>query len=458
MDNVIYKSIRELIDLLKKKKISVTELSKLYLKQIERVNPELNAIIQKNEDILEKARMKDDNFEEYSKKEPLFGIPITIKDSIDTAGIITTGGTKGREKYIPKEDATIVKRLKEAGAIILGKTNTPELTLEYETTNEIFGRTNNPYNLSKSPGGSSGGEAAAVAAGCSAFGIGSDTAGSIRLPAHFCGISGFKGTKGRVPATGCVIPNEVGIVDELTQLGPLTRYISDLNLVMNIIHGPDGSDPNCVPVDWPESINLKNSDLKGIYYLDNGIYELDKEVRKSILKTVEFLQEKGIKIIEKKPPELDNTFSLFKRIFTADGWNWKYRLLEKYNTIDELKEKPDRAINGIEFNKLIGELQNFRKKNLEFMKDYDFIISPVTAFAARDHGFSYENKGVIAAFSYTMIYNILGWPAVSLRVSETEDNLPIGTQIASTPWREDVCLSLAREVEKGLGGWVKPVL
>ncbi|MGM0438569.1 MAG: amidase [Bacillota bacterium] len=456
MGEIIYSSIRELVDLLKKRKISVVELTKLYLQQIEEVNPELNAIVQKNEDVLKMAKEKDKNFEKYSKKEPLFGIPITIKDSIDTAGIITTGGTKGRKGYIPEKDATVVKKLKEAGAIILGKTNTPELTLEYETMNEIYGKTNNPYNIDKSPGGSSGGEAAAIAAGCSAFGIGSDTAGSIRLPAHFCGISGLKPTKGRVPATGCIIPNDIGLVDELTQLGPLTRYVNDLNLVMDVIHGPDGSDPNCVPVGWPEFINLNNTELKGIYYLDNEIYELDEEVRESILKTVEFLKNKGIKIIEKKPPELDKTFSLFKKIFSADGWTWKYRLLEKYGTIDKLKENPKRAINGIEFNELIGKLQRFRKKNLEFMKDYDFIISPVTAFAARDHGFSYDEKGVIAAFSYTMVYNLLGWPAVSIRVSETDDNLPIGVQLASTPWREDVCLSLAQEIENEFGGWVKP--
>ena len=455
MDDIIYNSINVLVDLLKEKEISVTELTKLYLKQIERYNPKLNAIVQLNDKVLKKAKEKDDNFEKAIKNEPLFGIPITIKDSIDTAGIITTGGTKGRKYYIPEKDATVVKRLKEAGAIILGKTNTPELTLEYETINEIYGRTNNPYNLNKSPGGSSGGEAAAVATGCSAFGIGSDTAGSIRLPAHFCGISGIKPTKGRVPATGGIIPNDIGIVDELSQYGPLARNIKDLNLIMNILKGPDGSDPNTVPVNWsnPQKINI--NDLKGIYYLDNGIYDLDNEIKESVLKTVKILDDRGIEIIEKKPPMINKTFSLFKRIFSADGWTWKYRLLEKYGTIDKLKENPERAINGIEFNKLIGELQRFRKKNLEFMRDYDFIISPVTAFAARDHGFSYNEKGVIAAFSYTMIYNLLGWPAVVIPINQSKEGLPIGVQIASTPWREDVCLSLAEKLENEFGGWQK---
>ena len=458
MKDLIYKPISELINLITKREISVVELTSLYLEQINKVNPDLNAVVTKNSEALKNAKEKDNNFENLNCQKPLFGLPITIKDSIDTAGIITTGGTKGRKNYIPEKDAAVVKRLKEAGAIILAKTNTPELTLEYETINEIHGRTNNPYNLEKSPGGSSGGEAAAVAAGCSAFGIGSDTAGSIRLPAHFCGITGLKGSRGRVPTTGGIIPNDVGIIDQLTEFGPLTRHVSDLNLIMDVISGPDGSDPNCVPLKWPEVVSPANSKLRGIYYLDNGIYELDKKTKDSILKVVNSLKDKNVEIKHKKPPELDYTFSLFKKIFSADGWNWKYRLLKKYNTIKKVKSNPEKAINGIEFNKLIGKLQRFRKKNIEFMQEYDFIISPVTAFAAQDHGFSYEEKRIVSAFSYTMIYNLLGWPAVSLRISETEDNLPIGIQIASTPCQEKLCIFLAQMIENEFGGWTRPPL
>ncbi len=351
MAEIIFKSVRELVNLLKEKEISSTRLTELFIDQIERVNSDLNAIVKINEKVLNKAKEKDRKFAEENKNKPLYGLPITIKDSIDTVDIVTTGGTKGRKNYFPEKDATVVKRLKDAGAIILGKTNTPELTLEYETNNDIYGRTNNPYDINKSPGGSSGGAAAAVATGCSPLDIGSDTAGSIRLPAHFCGISGLKGSRGRVPTTGSIVPNGIGIVNDLTQLGPLSRYVSDLEYVMKIITGPDGRDPNIMPVKWYDSDLVDNSNLKGVYYLDNKIFEVDDKIKESVLKTVALLKDKGVKIKEVKPPKLDKTFSLFKRIFSADGWNWKYRLLEKYNTIDEVKENPQKALNGIEFNK-----------------------------------------------------------------------------------------------------------
>ncbi|MGM0411243.1 MAG: amidase, partial [Bacillota bacterium] len=438
------------------KEISSTELTKIFLDRIENVNDKINAVVKVNKNALKEAKRIDENYEKYKDK-ALYGLGITIKDSIDTVGIVTTGGTKGRENYVPREDASVVKRLKEEGAIILGKTNTPELTLEYETNNKIYGKTNNPYDLNKSPGGSSGGAAAAVATGCSAFDIGSDTAGSIRLPAHFCGICGIRGTKGRVASTGSIIPNGIGITNNLTQLGPLTRYVEDLDLVMQVISAPDGKDPNVIPMDWKNYNSVKKDKLKGIYYLDNGIYKVDDNIKKGVLKTVDFLKSQGIKIEKAQPPALDKTFSLFKRIFSADGWNWKYSLLKKYNTIDEVKENSKKALNGIEFNKLLGEWQEFREKNLKFMKDYDFIISPVTAFAAQEHGFSY-NKEVIAAFSYTMIYNLLGWPALTMPISKTKKGLAIGVQIASLPWREDISLSLAKILEKENGGFKKPPL
>ncbi len=456
MDEIIYNSATDLINLLKKRKISSTELTKEFLNQIESVNDKINAVVKINENVLKEVKKLDNNYDKYKDK-ALFGLGITIKDSIDTAGIVTTGGTMGRKNYVPGKDASVVKKLKDEGAIILGKTNTPELTLEYETNNKIYGKTNNPYDLNKSPGGSSGGAAAAVATGCSAFDIGSDTAGSIRLPAHFCGISGIRGTKGRVASTGSIIPNGIGITNNLTQIGPLTRYVEDLDLVMQVISGPDGHDPNVVPINWKNYNSVKKDKLKGIYYLDNGIYEVDNNIKKRVLKTVDFLKSQGIKIEKAKPPTLNKTFSLFKRVFSADGWNWKYNLLKKYKTIDEVRENPKKALNGIEFNKLLGEWQDFREKNVKFMNDYDFIISPVTAFAAREHGFSY-NKEVIAAFSYTMIYNLLGWPALSMPISKTEKGLPIGVQIATSPWREDIALAVASELENEFRFNFKPEL
>ena len=174
-------------------------------------------------------------------------MPITIKDSLDTAGIISTAGTKGHASFIPQQDATVVARLHAAGAILLGKINTSEITMSYETDNAVYGRTNNPYDLNCTPGGSSGGAAAIIAAGGSPLDIGSDTGGSIRVPSHFCGITGIKPTSGRVPRTGH-IPPFGGVLDFLTQLGPMARFVEDLNLVLPIIVSVDGRDPEVIPM------------------------------------------------------------------------------------------------------------------------------------------------------------------------------------------------------------------
>ncbi|ETW91961.1 MAG: hypothetical protein ETSY1_45910, partial [Candidatus Entotheonella factor] len=190
------------------------------------VNPSLNAVIKLSaERALDEARVADQAVLNGGELGPLHGVPMTIKDSLDTAGVVSTGGTKGRESYTPQEDATVVARLREAGAILLGKTNTPELTLAGETNNLIYGQTNNPYDLSRTPGGSSGGAGAIIAAGGSPLDMGSDTGGSIRLPSHFCGIAGIKPTSGRVPRTGHVVPFGLGAVDALTQNGPMARFV-----------------------------------------------------------------------------------------------------------------------------------------------------------------------------------------------------------------------------------------
>ena len=232
MDDVIYASATDLARAIRAKAISSAEVVQVYLQRIEAVNPHLNAVVQlRPEAALAEARAADAALARRQVLGPLHGVPMTIKDSLDTAGIITTGGTTGRASFVPAQDATVVARLRQAGAILLGKTNTPELTLWGETDNLVYGRTNNPFDLTRTPGGSSGGAAAIIAAGGSPLDIGSDTRGSIRLPAHFNGIAGIKPTSGRVPRTGHIVPWGLGAVDALTQLGPLARSVEDLGLI-----------------------------------------------------------------------------------------------------------------------------------------------------------------------------------------------------------------------------------
>src|SRR5262245_41161650 len=202
-------------------RLSSEAVTRAHLDRIAAVNPKLNAVVQlRAEGALAEARAAD--AVPRSKRGLLHGVPLTVKDSLDTAGIVTTAGTMGRAAFVPQEDATVVRRLRAAGAIVMGKTNTPDLTLGYETTNLVYGRTGNPYDPGRTSGGSSGGASAIVAAGGSPLEVGTDTGGSIRLPAHFCGVAGLKPTAGRVPRSGHVI-DYAGASQFLTHVGPIAR-------------------------------------------------------------------------------------------------------------------------------------------------------------------------------------------------------------------------------------------
>ena len=238
---LIHSSVSALARAVQAKQVSSMEVVQACLDRIDQVNPQLNAVVQLAATrALEEAREADEALARGESNGPLHGVPMTIKDSLDTAGLISTGGTKGRESFIPQQDATVVRRLREAGAILLGKTNTPEFTLSFETNNLIYGRTNNPYDTSRTPGGSSGGAAAIVAAAGAPFDIGSDFGGSIRLPSHLCGIAGLKPSSGRVPRTGHIYPFG-GVQDSFQQIGPLARYVEDLALILPLIAGPTSS-------------------------------------------------------------------------------------------------------------------------------------------------------------------------------------------------------------------------
>ena len=227
--------------------LSSVEAVEACLRRIAVVNPAINAVVRLADGAIEAARAADAARRRGDVLGPLHGVPFTIKDSLDTAGVTTTAGTVGWAGRVPDRDATVVARLKAAGGILLGKTNTPEFTWANEADNLVYGRTSNPYDLERSCGGSSGGSAAIVAAGGSPFDIGSDTGDSIRQPSHVCGVAGLKPTSGRVPRTGHH-PSYRGLLESFTQLGPIARRVEDLCLILPIIAGPDGEDPHIAPV------------------------------------------------------------------------------------------------------------------------------------------------------------------------------------------------------------------
>src|SRR3954467_4804155 len=259
--DLTFLSACEMAGLIRSRKLSPVELVQAHLKRIETVNPKINAYVQVDaERALAAGRHAEKAVLENKTLGALHGVPISIKSAIGVAGMRCEAGTKLRTGHVATQDAPLVARLRRAGAIILGMTNTPELLMAWETDNLLYGRTNNPWNLSRTAGGSSGGEAAAIASGCSAGGVGSDGGGSIRVPAHFCGICGLKPTPGRIPVSGH-FPQSVGPFALLGVVGPMARTVSDLKLFFEVMQGPDIGDPSAspVPVRWPEwSLNLEN--------------------------------------------------------------------------------------------------------------------------------------------------------------------------------------------------------
>ena len=452
---VIARSIRQ-------GEISSAEITRAYLQRIAELNAELNAIVRlEAEQAIDAAVRADAALAKGGEVGPLHGVPMTLKDSIDTAGVTTTYGTLGRRAFVPTRDATVAARLKAAGAVLLGKTNTPEFTLSFETDNLVYGRTSNPFALDRSPGGSSGGAAAAVAASLCAFDIGSDTGGSIRVPSHCCGTAGLKPTQGRVPRTGHAIAYG-GLHDGLTQLGPIARSVNDLELILRVIAGPDGRDPFVVPASLQDSRDVDVGKLRIGWHADNGIYTPTTEIQAVTAAAAESLAKAGAATREVVPTPIPSTneelLALF--VWNADGGAWIQRLLDAAGTDTPhpaiaAQISAEYMVDGAEMTRLMAARDQFRAGMLLFMQDYDALITPVAGFPAPLFG-SAEDDALFPGYSYTQVYNLSGQPAVVVRCGTSPEGLPIGVQIAARPWREDVALAVARRLEEEFGGWRAP--
>jgi amidase len=438
--------------------VSSVEVVEACLARIAAVNPRLNAVVAFAPDPLERARTADADLARGVVRGPLHGVPFTAKDSLDTAGVVTTAGSVGWRQRVPDRDATVVARVREAGAILLGKTNTPEFTWSDETDNDVYGRTSNPYDLSRTPGGSSGGAGSIVAAGGSPFDIGSDTGDSIRQPAHVCGIAGIKPTQGRVPRTGHW-PSFAGHVASLQQLGPLARRVEDLDLVLRVIAGPDGEDPHVAPVPLGEPGAVAVSGLHVVAFTDNGIRHPTPETVSAVEAAVAALAESGAAITWEVPPDLDEAWSIWDRMIRDDGYGWLKRLvagagtprLGSYDTRGWIQPRP--PIPGDELSALLESADRMRSRLLRWFQRADLIVCPAMPQPAIHHG---ESNEPWFGDTYSDVHNLTGWPAVVVRGATSAEGLPIGVQLIGRPWREDVALAAASVVEAASGGWQPP--
>jgi Asp-tRNA(Asn)/Glu-tRNA(Gln) amidotransferase A subunit family amidase len=468
MPELTFLSAVSMAEQIRQRKLSPVELVEAHLARIERLNPKLNAFVQVDaEGALRQARAAEVAVVRGEELGPLHGVPVSIKSSMGVEGMRCEAGTKLRAGFVATQDAPLVSRLRKAGAIILGTTNTPELLMAWETDNLLYGRTNNPWDLLRTPGGSSGGEAAAIAAGCSAGGVGSDGGGSIRVPAHFSGICGLKPTPGRIPATGH-FPTSVGPFALLGVVGPMARTAADLKVLFEVMQGPDDGDPSSAPVRvrWPERDGLRK--LRIGYFEDDGRTPVTAETRAAVRTAAEELKRAGFSVEPLRPEGLEQARRLWWQFFGIAGGMMlgamtKGREADLSPMLRQFSSwvaaEPPHTGQTLLDTWIMRDV--LRMQVFSQMRQYPILLCPVASIPAFRHGErSWNIDGQIVqyldAWSYTEWFNLLGTPAVAVPVGRSDEGLPIGVQIVARPWEEELVLAVAAELEAQHGGWQAP--
>ena len=470
MSELTFHSALSMAEQIRQRKISPLELLDAHLARIANLNPRLNAFVQvddararRDAQVLESAAVRGEF------RGPLHGVPVSIKSSLEVAGLCCASGTKLRAGRIAAKDAVLVSRLKAAGAIVLGITNTPELLMAWETDNLLYGRTNSPWDLARTPGGSSGGEAAAIAAGCSAGGVGSDGGGSIRVPAHFSGICGLKPTPGRIPSTGHY-PVSAGPFALLGVVGPMARTVGDLQVLFEVMAGPDDGDPSSAPVPLHK---IQRDDLKQIrigYFEDDGRTPVTPETREAVRTAAEALERAGLQVVPFRPDGLEQARDLWWKLFGTAGGMMLGPLTKGQESeispilkefLNWVASEPPHTGQTLLYTWLLRD--ELRNQILAQMQVFPILLCPAAAIPAFRHGervWKVAGKTVkyLDAWSYTEWFNLLGNPGAVVPVGQSAEGLPIGVQIVGRPWEEELVLAVATEVERECGGFRKPPL
>jgi amidase len=436
--------------------VTSRELVERTLGRLEAVR-ELNAVVAWEPERALAGADEADRERAVGDARPLLGLPVTIKDSLDVAGWPTTAGVVAARDRIAERDATTVARLREAGAVVIAKTNLPECSSDAETDNALFGRTDNPHDRERTPGGSSGGEAALMGADASLFGLGADGGCSIRLPSHYCGGVGLRPTGGRVPATGSWPSTRATGMFDLSCIGPMGRYVEDLDLMLSVIAGADGIDPLAPPVPVPTFGRFDGP-------LRVGFYTADPHTVPTAT-TVEAVRQAAAAIGEAEeiepPPAADANDVVFGCIGADGGAHIKEAAGDGPHTprfqafLDEaLPAEPPSAVEAFAN---LRRLFDLRARIRSHLLPYDIVVCPVAPGPAPRHGEApAEGPGAAPSgyswLNYCSTYSVAGLPVATLPVT-AEDGLPIGVQIVAPAFREDLALAAARRVESAFGGF-----
>lgn len=431
--------------LIRERRLSPVELMEAVLDRIAKLDAELNAFCEIDRDgAIDAARSAEEILSTGGPLGPLHGVPIAIKDLIATKGMRTTFGSKLYENFVPDEDDTCVARLKAAGAIIVGKTNVPEFGYQGITDNRIFGTTRSPWNLEKTPGGSSGGSGVAVATGMVALALGNDGGGSIRIPASFCGIYGIKPSFGRVPLyPGCRDPRFPGASswESLECNGPMTRTVADSALILSVIAGPSHMDRHSLPDEGLDYLaSVRDQNLKGLrvaYSLDWGYAPVDPVVRRTVEDAVKVFEDLGCQV-EMAHPGFSDPLEAFWTLVARDTDLRSLRKLAKERGDEmgaQLRGLLERNWTAEELTDAHFTRQDVSNKMSRFMETYDLLLTPTLAVPPFGHGINgpaeIDGREVSDAqwLALTFPLNLTGQPAATVPAGWTDDGLPVGLQI-----------------------------
>ncbi len=472
MNELLTLSARQLSARLRAGAVSAVEVVRTHIHRIEQVNPALNALVaDRFEAALDEARAADVRLASDPSSPPLLGVPCTIKEVIGVRGMPHTAGIWARRHQQATTDATVVRRLKRAGAIVLGVSNAPEGGLWHETSNPVYGRTHNPHDLWRTPGGSSGGEGALVAAGATPFGLGSDTGGSIRIPAGFCGVAGHKPTGGWVPNTGHY-PHAPDTDDPVMVIGPLARSATDLWTLLCILCGPDGIDPLCgrdsgADPDDPDGIDW--SEVTVMPLPEVGAMVVRPEVRAAVHRAARLLSERGARIAPYSGPDLSQAFALWSAMLTESGASYAEILRpDATSSIQgELLRWPlgrshhaggVLALMGIEaaLARLPGSTEALAQSARQLRVDFHVAIGPRTVVvhpvypraAPRHRGMVLRDPRDVGC---TTAFNLTESPVTVVPVDVDRNGLPIGVQLAGRRGSDALTIAAAVAIEADLG-------
>src|SRR5215831_3560925 len=453
-------------DQVRRKEVSPVELAEAHLEKISSLNPKLNAFVQVvPERVREAARDAEAAVMAGHPLGRVHGVPLSIKSSVQVSGMKCESGTRLRAGTIAAQDAPLVARLREAGAVILGVTNTPEFLMAWETDNLLYGRTNNPWNLECTAGGSSGGESAAISSAMSAGGVGSDGGGSIRVPAHFCGICGLKPTPGRIPSTGH-FPSGAGALGWIGVVGPMARTIADVRALFEVMAGPDAGDARSAPV---PSRSYSEKDLRAtrIGVLESAaLGNATTETRTAVDGAAKMLSNHGFAVEPFELHGLDRALELWWFFFgpviahllnaNLSGHESQLSLMLREYLSHAASSSP---LSLDRFLQASAERDLLRETILRQMDSVPILLSPVSSAPAFRHGEGNYSPGTgyLDTMRFSQWLNLTGFPGAAIPISFSNEGLPIGVQIIGRPFEEELVLAVAEALEQSRGPWQPPL-